>query len=100
MTFEFDAFVTATLFCKPGVAYALGDGTVRFETGETIEAHDGAVLCAALHPSGDGIVTGGDDGRVVWSKPSGAAEIAQIKGRWIDCVAASKESGLIAFGAG
>jgi WD40 repeat protein len=100
MTFEFEAFVSATLFSKAGAAFALGDGTVRFESGESIEAHDGAVLSAALHPSGDGIVTGGDDGRVVWSRPSGAREVAQVKGRWIDCVAASKESGLIAFGAG
>src|SRR5215217_5308786 len=100
MTFEFDAFVTAALFGKHGAAFALGDGTVRFEGGESVAAHDGAVLSAALHPSGEGIVTGGDDGRVVWSRPAGAQEIAAVKGRWIDCVAASKASGLIAFGAG
>jgi WD40 repeat protein len=100
MTFEFDAFVTAALFSKAGAAFALGDGTVRFETGEVVPAHDGAVLSAAVHPSGEGIVTGGDDGRVVWSRPQGSEEIARVKGRWIDCVAASGQSGLIAFGAG
>lgn len=101
MTFQYDAYVTATLFGKAGTAaFALGDGTVRFETGETIEAHDGAILSACAHPSGEGVITGGDDGRVVWSRVSGAEEIAKIPGRWIDAVAASPESKLIAFGAG
>lgn len=101
MTFQYDAYVTATLFGKAGTAaFALGDGTVRFETGETIEAHDGAILSACIHPSGEGVITGGDDGRVVWSRVSGAQEIAKVPGRWIDTVAASPESKLIAFGAG
>jgi len=97
----FDAYVTAALFDSAGkAAFALGDGTVRFETGERLEAHDGAVLCAAIHPSGGGIVTGGDDGRVVWSRPAGAETLAEVKGRWIDAIAASPDSGLIAFAAG
>ncbi len=101
MTFQYDAYVTSALFGKAGTAaFTLGDGTVRFETGEVIEAHDGAILSACTHPSGDGVVTGGDDGRVVWSRVSGAEEIAKIPGRWIDAVAASAESKLIAFGAG
>ena len=59
MTFQFDAYVTAALFGKDGRAlFALGDGTVRFESGEQIEAHDGAILCACLHPSGAGLLTG------------------------------------------
>ena len=70
--------------------FALGDGTVRFESGETIEAHDGAILSACLHPSGEGLVTGGDDGRVVWSRASGAQEIAKIPGRWIDAAEAHR----------
>ena len=97
----FDAYVTAALFDKSGRAlFALGDGTVRTESGETLEAHDGAVLSAWPHPSGEGVITGGDDGRVVWSKPGGVAEIAVLKGKWIDAVAASPASGLIAFAAG
>src|ERR1700761_7154245 len=95
MTHNFDAYVTAALFDKSGkAAFALGDGTVRFESGETVEAHDGAILCAVSHPSGDGIVTGGDDGRLVWSRASGAEVLAEIKGRWIDAVDANPESGL------
>jgi WD40 repeat protein len=101
MTASFDAFVTSALFDQAGRAvFALGDGTVRYENGEPLAAHDGAVLCAVLHPSGEGLVTGGDDGRVVWSRPSGVEVLAQVKGRWIDAVAASAASGLIAFAAG
>ena len=101
MTFSFDAYVTAALFDRAGRAcFALGDGTVRFEGGELVEAHDGAVLSACLPPSGEGILTGGDDGRVVLSTPAGAQEIAKVPGRWIDSVAASPESKLIAFAAG
>jgi WD40 repeat protein len=97
----FDAYVTAALFDRAGKAiFALGDGTVRFETGESVQAHDGAVLAAAAHPTGEGVVTGGDDGRLVWSRASGAETLAEIKGRWIESVATSAVSGLIAFGAG
>ncbi|WP_296598057.1 WD40 repeat domain-containing protein [Phenylobacterium sp.] len=101
MTFSYDAYVTAALFDRAGrAAFALGDGTVRFESGETIEAHDGAALSACLPPSGDGILTGGDDGRVVLSTPAGAQEIASLPGKWIESLDASPESGLIAFAAG
>ena len=101
MSYAFDAYVTSALFTKSGQGvFALGDGSIRFDTGEVVEAHDGAVLSACLHPSGDGVLTGGDDGRVVWSRVSGPEEIASIPGRWIDAVAASAESGLIAFSAG
>lgn len=108
MTFDFDAYVTAAHFDRSGrTLFALGDGTVRAVTGEgfvTVEAHQGAVLAACVHPSGLGVITGGDDGRVVWTRLEGgeiaATLIAEVKGRWIDAVAASAESGLIAFAAG
>jgi WD40 repeat protein len=101
MSQSFDAFVTSALFDRTGAAiFALGDGTVRFDGGETVQAHDGAVLSACVHPLGEGLLTGGDDGRLVWSRASGPEEIARIPGRWIDAVAASPESRLIAFAAG
>ncbi|HEY3695748.1 WD40 repeat domain-containing protein [Phenylobacterium sp.] len=103
MSYAFDAYVTAVLFDPRGrAAFALGDGAVRFETGEAAAAHDGAALCACRPPSGEGLLTGGDDGRVVWSRPGEApVEIAKVGGgRWIDALAASGESGLIAFAAG
>ena len=80
-TFAFDAFVTSALFDRSGQAvFALGDGTARFETGEALSAHDGAVLAAAAHPSGDGVVTGGDDGRLVWTRAGGAETFAERQG--------------------
>ncbi|MBI1684802.1 WD40 repeat domain-containing protein [Caulobacter hibisci] len=112
MIYSFDAYVTAALFDRAGRAgFALGDGTVRFEADGgfvTVEAHGGAmggaVLAACVHPSGRGLVTGGDDGRVVWSRVEGdevvATLLAEVKGKWIEHVAASAASGLIAFTAG
>ena len=101
MTLNFDAYVTSVLFDASGeAAFALGDGTVRFETGQVVEAHDGAALCACPHPGGEGMLTGGDDGRLVWSMAAGAQELARVPGRWIDAVAASAESGLAAYVAG
>jgi WD40 repeat protein len=101
MNQNFDAYVTAALFDASGAVFALGDGTVRFEDGTVVDAHPGgSVQCACAHPSGDGIVTGGDDGKVMWCRASGAVLIGEIKGRWIDAVAASPASGMIAFAAG
>jgi WD40 repeat protein len=105
MTHSFDAYVAAALFSREGSVFCLGDGTVRFEDGKSLEAHEGAVLCAVVHPSGAGVVTGGDDGRLVWSRPDeGAVEIANLAGergggKWIDALAA-EPGGLIAFAAG
>jgi WD40 repeat protein len=99
--FNFDAYVTGALFDAGGQAvFALGDGSVRFEAGAGHEAHDGAVLCVAAHPGGEGVITGGDDGQVVWTRASGAAPLAVVKGRWVESLATSPASGLIAFGAG
>jgi WD40 repeat protein len=100
MNLAFDVYVTSALFDAHGAVFALGDGTVRFEAGQSVQVHAGAVLSAAVHPSGEGLVTGGDDGRLVWSRPSGAVELAKIPGRWIDAVATSSVSGLIAFASG
>ena len=102
MDFSFDAYVTAALFDRSGRAiFALGDGTVRFEDGTVVEAHpNGGVLSAAVHPSGEGVVTGGDDGRLLWTRASGAEVLAEVKGRWIEAVAVSPVSNLIAFAAG
>ncbi len=101
MSLNFEAYVTTALFDRTRSAVlALGDGTVRFEGGETLQAHQGAILSATVHPIADGIITGGDDGRLVWTRSSGVEELASIPGRWIDAVAASSESRLVAFAAG
>ena len=101
MNFDFDAQVTAALFDSTGAVFALGDGSVRFDDRQRVEAHDGAVLCAAVHPSGEGVVTGGDDGKVVWSRRGEDPQIlATAKNQWIDAIDASAASGLVAFSYG
>lgn len=100
MQASFHSYVVSVNFQSSGAVFALADGTVRFEGGEVIEAHQGAALCAAVHPSGVGVLTGGDDGRLVWSKPDGAATLFEGRGKWIDAVDASPESGLMAIAAG
>lgn len=101
MPTTYDAQITAALFDRTGAVFALGDGSVRFASGEYNEAHDGAVLCAVVHPSGDGIVTGGDDGQVIWHRRGEAGLLSHsAKGAWIDAIDASADSGLIAFSAG
>lgn len=100
MQTQYDAQVTAAVYDDTGAIFALGDGSVRFQDGAFSAVHDGAILCAAPHPSGDGVVTGGDDGRVIWSRRDEAGVLATAKGQWIDAIDASRESRLIAFSAG
>lgn len=101
MKFAFDAQVTSILFDQSGWAFALGDGAVHFENGAQVEAHEGAVLCATVHPSGNGVVTGGDDGKLVWSRSDEEPVVLAVaKNQWIDAVDASSASGLIAFSYG
>lgn len=99
-SFTFDAQVTEALFDRDGAAFALGDGSVRYEDGTHVMANHGAILCAAVHPSGDGLVTGGDDGAVIWARREDPVRLTQLKGRWIDALCASPASGLVAFAAG
>jgi WD40 repeat protein len=103
-TLSFDAYVTDALIDGGRAVFALGDGQVAWEDGPRSDAHDGAILCAVGHPSGDGVITGGDDGRLVWSRRDGEAVghqvLAELKNRWIDAVAASPDSGLVAFASG
>ena len=100
--FDFAAHVTGVAWTQGQAAFALGDGTVRFAglEGEPrmTEAHRGA--CLALAPDSLGIVTGGDDGRVVRSLADGRTEVvAEAKGRWIEHVAAGP-SGALAWASG
>ena len=95
-----DAQVTAAHFDGAGQAwFTLGDGTVRGWGLPVLQAHDGAVLCSVEHPCGRGVITGGDDGRVCWSHAGGVEPLYARPGRWIDAVAASAASGLVAFAA-
>ena len=98
--YSFDAQVTSVLFDKTQAIFALGDGSVKFENGASHAAHDGAVLCACQHPTGEGIVTGGDDGQVIWTREGETQVLATTGGNWVDSIASSAESGLIAFSSG
>jgi WD40 repeat protein len=100
MNVTLDAYVTEIVADGDRAAFALGDGAVAWEDGARVRAHDGAILAAARHPSGQGVVTGGDDGRLVWSRPGESRVLAEVPQRWVDAVAASPISGLIAFAAG
>jgi len=100
MNFAFDAFVTEVLFDGGKAAFALGDGRLSWEDGASAAAHEGAILTAAVHPGGSGVVSGGDDGRLVWSRPDLCETLAEIPGAWIDALATNPNSGLIAFAAG
>ena len=103
-TKSFDAYVVAAVFdALDDPVVALADGRVHFpDADKTFDAHPNAgILCAALHPTGLGIITGGDDGRVVWtSKDAGAIELAAHKGAWIDVLAVAAEGQVIAYAAG
>ena len=100
-TQAFDAYVVAALFdALDDPVVALADGRVHFpDADKTFDAHPGAgILAAVLHPTGLGIITGGDDGRVVWtSKDAGPIELAAHKGAWIDVLAAAPEGQVIAY---
>ncbi|HEX3405796.1 MAG TPA: WD40 repeat domain-containing protein [Caulobacteraceae bacterium] len=101
MDFSFDAYVTAALFDADGEAvFTLGDGQVRWANGAAQAPHDGPVLAAVRHPTAAGVLTGGDDGRLVWSRRDGIDVLAEVKGRWIESIAAQAGVGLVAFGAG
>lgn len=100
---NFDSYVVSALFDlldEPIVA--LGDGRVVFPDSDAVfDAHPNAgILSAVVHPTGLGIVTGGDDGRVVWTtKDTGPVELAAHKGAWIDAIAAAPEAQVIAYAA-
>jgi WD40 repeat protein len=104
-SWRFDAPVVACAFDRDELcAFGLGDGTLRFVTDdgvvETVEAHKGAMLSLIAHPDG-GFLSGGDDGRLVAiDADNNTRELFAANNRWIENVAVSAESGIIACTAG
>lgn len=96
----------ATSVCWIGdeAVFALGDGAVLAAPREgeprRVRAHDGVILCAAMHPDGSRLLTGGDDGRLCAVAPDGAVETLGEMRKWVDHVAASRVSGVIVTGVG
>jgi len=105
---DLGAYVTSAVFVADGaLAVALGDGTVRLiapdgaERARAAVNPTGAVLSLERDPAGDGVIAGGDDGRVTRIGLDGAAaEIAQLKGKWIERIVAHARSGAFAVAVG
>ena len=98
---DLGAWVIGLAFGRDGgCAFALGDGTVRLADGwRTVAAHDGACLSICADAK-DGVLTGGDDGRLMHIAPDGTStEVAKYGSKWVDRVAAH-ESGLRAAAVG
>lgn len=100
---DLEAPVTAVLTLRNGFALTTGDGRILFaardlDAVEVVVGHEGAILCAAI--AADGVLTGGDDGRVVRTVPSGGRTAMWTSGcKWIDRIAA-REAGAVAWSCG
>jgi WD40 repeat protein len=98
-----DAPVVAAHFLGQTAIFVLGEAALLFlsRAGEarTIPIHGGAILASAADASG--IVTGGDDGKVVATKAEGKSVTLASDGkhRWIDHVAVGP-AGAVAWSAG
>jgi WD40 repeat protein len=109
---ELEAFVVAARFSRDGrgVGFALGDGSVRIVSVDgsgawtSANVHDGAILDFAADPSGDGFISGGDDGKVRRISADGTvSDVASFGSKWVEHVATyalEKGKGLIAASAG
>jgi len=96
--------VTSVHWIGDQALFALGDGGVvaasHDRENKRIAAHDGAILCAALHPNGGHLLTGGDDGKLNAVSPDGAIELLFENRKWIDHLVAAPTTGLIVAGIG
>ena len=98
-----EAPVVAAHFLGQTAIFVLGEEALLFlsRAGEarTIPVHGGAILASAADASG--IVTGGDDGKVVATKADGKSVTlaSDAKHRWIDHVAVGP-AGAVAWSAG
>lgn len=105
-TFNVDAYVVGLVWLGQDLAVACGDGSIRIVDPQgglkgAIAVHKGAILAAAPHPDGTSLLTGGDDGRLVRTWPYGQmVELATFGDRWVEHVAASAASGIVACAAG
>ncbi len=100
-TAQLGAYVTAVRFsAQDQAAFALGDGTLSLGGDfAPIQAHNGAILSLAAHPT-TGFLTGGDDGRLMHSTDK-ATEIAKFGSKWVEQLAVfAGKTPLIAAGVG
>lgn len=102
---QLGAPVSALVWVGENAWFALGDGRIEVlapdGSGQTIAAHPGAILCAAMHPDARSIITGGDDGLVLRTGSDGEkAELGRFERKWVEHVVASPHSGMIVAGVG
>lgn len=101
----FDAPVVGVLSIAAGVAFLLGDGSIRFVSTagalRAVQVHDGPILSHAFSLAENAVLTGGSDGKVMLTGLDGASrQIAHHESQWIDCVAAGGKSGALGWSAG
>jgi len=93
-----EIIAVAYLGPRPVVVTAEEKAVFLADTTEDVNLHEGGILSFAV--SGDRLVTGGDDGKLVALDAFGATKVlAEVKGRWIDQVALSP-SGAFAYASG
>jgi WD40 repeat protein len=109
---DLDAYVVAVRFSRDGwrAGFALGDGTVHIarvgapDDWTSATVHDGAILDFAPDPTGDGFISGGDDGKLNRVAADGTvSDVGNFGMKWIEHVATyslDKGRGLIAASAG
>jgi WD40 repeat protein len=112
MSRDLDAFVVAGRFSRDGrhAGFALGDGTARVVAVDAshywtaVNVHDGAILDFAGDPTGDGFISGGDDGKL--NRVAVDGSVSNVGGfgmKWVEHVATytlERGRGLIAASAG
>ncbi len=98
------ASATSVHWIGADALFALGDGAVLMapREGETrrVQTHDGAILCTAPHPDRQRILTGGDDGKLCAIGAEGAPIVLAELRKWVNHVASSAVSGVIAAAVG
>lgn len=106
---RFDAFVTAIAVSRDGrtLGFALGDGMVRLvdparpATERAVAAHEGACLSLVQDLDAHGLLSGGDDGRLMRVEAgSQPKSVGRWPGRWIEAVDVHPKPRLRAIGTG
>lgn len=103
---QFDAGIFGAVFADSGLlAVSVGDGTIQLVTPDgttqSVQAHNGAVLCLSLDVDGLGFVSGGDDGRMVrCALDDTSTVLLHAPGRQIDVLAVSRPAKMRAVAIG
>lgn len=96
-------YVVASGFLGEAAVFVLGDGSVVVRHGAAEErhtVHDGGLLAARISADGKGLLSSGDDGRVIRTNASGETSVLfEKKGKWLDQLAEGPQ-GAIACASG